>query len=196
MTEAEATPDRRRRTFGPVVLVGVLAGTAAAMSGTQAWFGGDGSRTTGDGGFESTLSMTVGGADVPALNALALVALACWGVVLVTRGRFRRLVAAVGLVASAGAVAAAANAWLALPDALRDSYAETGITDPDLGSTGWAWIGSVAAVVGVVASLAAVRFVGSWPEMGRRYDAPGAVAAPQSDLDLWKVMDEGRDPTS
>jgi hypothetical protein len=36
--------------------------------------------------------------------------------------------------------------------------------------------------------------------MGRRYDAPGA-AEPQpapgerSNLDLWKAMDEGRDPT-
>ena len=36
--------------------------------------------------------------------------------------------------------------------------------------------------------------------MGKRYDAPGAAdaaAAPgeRSNLDLWKAMDEGRDPT-
>ena len=42
-----------------------------------------------------------------------------------------------------------------------------------------------------------------WPEMGRRYDAPADAtaerAAPlpeeQENLDLWKAMDEGRDPT-
>ena len=44
-----------------------------------------------------------------------------------------------------------------------------------------------------------------WPEMGTRYDAPGsAVPAPatpaepdeRTGLDLWKAMDEGRDPTA
>ena len=42
-----------------------------------------------------------------------------------------------------------------------------------------------------------------WPEMGSRYDAPGAAAATaagppeeQTSLDLWKALDEGRDPTA
>ena len=47
------------------------------------------------------------------------------------------------------------------------------------------------------------RYVRGWPEMGRRYDAPadGAAVAPttpveeQSSLDVWKAIDEGRDPT-
>ncbi len=179
-----------------MVVLGLLAGAAAAMSGTQAWFGGDGSQSSEAGGFESGLSGTVDRADVPALNALALVTLACWGVVLVTRGRFRSLVTVLGLLAAAGVVAVAVNTWLTLPDAVRESAVDLGLAEPDLGSTGWAWIGSVAAVAGLAASLAAVRFVGGWPEMGRRYDAPGAQPAARSELDLWKVMDEGRDPTS
>jgi len=178
-----------------VVLLGVLAGAAAAVAGTQPWFGGDGSRTTGDGGFESSLSMTFSGADVPALNALALVGLACWGVLLVSRGRFRQYVAVLGLLAAAGAVVAVLDAWVTIPDALLESYDAMAMADQDVSSTGWSWIGSAAAVVGVAAWLAAALFVRHWPEMGRRYDAPRAETT-ESDHDLWKVMDEGRDPTS
>jgi hypothetical protein len=189
------TPHPRRRTFGPAVLLGVLAGVAGAVAGTQPWFAGDGSRTAGDGGYESGLSMTFDGADVPAVNALALVGLACWGVVLVTRGRFRQYVAVLGLLAAAGAVVAVVDAWLTVPDALRASFDAMAMADRDVSSTGWSWIGSAAAVVGVVTWLAAARFVRHWPEMGRRYDAPQPGTTP-SDHDLWKVMDEGRDPTS
>ncbi len=50
------------------------------------------------------------------------------------------------------------------------------------------------------AAALAVRDVGRWPQMGKRYDAPGAAeetAEPgeRTNLDLWKAMDEGRDPT-
>jgi len=37
--------------------------------------------------------------------------------------------------------------------------------------------------------------------MGSRYDAPGAAGSadrpeePESNLDIWKALDEGRDPT-
>jgi hypothetical protein len=62
----------------------------------------------------------------------------------------------------------------------------------------------VATLGTVLTTAAAVRLVPGWPEMGRRYDAP-ADAAPQlaeqppeeqENLDLWKAMDEGRDPTA
>ena len=73
------------------MLLGVTAGVATAVAGTQPWFGGGGSSTSGDGAaLQSQLAVTVDGADVPAVNALALVGLACWGVVLVSRGRFRQ----------------------------------------------------------------------------------------------------------
>jgi hypothetical protein len=44
--------------------------------------------------------------------------------------------------------------------------------------------------------------VPAWPEMGSRYDAPGAAeqetAPPEerSSLDLWRSLDEGQDPTA
>jgi hypothetical protein len=69
---------------------------------------------------------------------------------------------------------------------------QLGATTPDVGTTGWFWVGAVAAGLGVVAWVAAVRFVRGWPEMGRRYDTP----ADTPPTDLWKAMDQGHDPTS
>jgi hypothetical protein len=60
----------------------------------------------------------------------------------------------------------------------------------------------VGAVLALLASVLAVAWLPDWPEMGSRYDAPGAAPPPtpdpedQSSLELWKAMDEGRDPTS
>ena len=80
-----AEPDPRRRSFGPAVGAGVAAAALAAVAGHQPWASG-----TASGGF-GELSATVEAGRVPAANALALVVLACWGVLLVTRGRVRRV---------------------------------------------------------------------------------------------------------
>ena len=101
-----------------------------------------------------------------------------------------------GLLAASGVVVAALNAWLTVPDALRGSLESAAVPGGDVGSTGWAWIGSASAGLGLAAWLAAAWFVSHWPEMGRRYDAPRPEALDKSELDLWKVLDEGRDPTS
>ena len=50
----------------------------------------------------------------------------------------------------------------------------------------------------MLSTLAAVRLTPSWPEMGTRYDSPtGEVAPvePEGNLELWKALDEGHDPT-
>jgi len=190
---AEA-PHPRRRTFGPVVLVGVLAGVAAAVAGTQPWATVDGSSGTGESSaYASTLSLAAESGEVPAANALALVGLACWGVVLVTRGRFRRYVAVLGLIAALGTLATVVVSYGSAARNVRSAFEDLGITaDVDVTRSGWFWIGAVAALVSVAAWAAAVRFVRHWPEMGTRYDAP----AERSEGDLWKVLDEGRDPTS
>jgi hypothetical protein len=55
-------------------------------------------------------------------------------------------------------------------------------------------------VAGVAASLSAAGFgvvlarAQRWPEMSRRYDAPTDQES-RTDNDLWKALDEGRDPT-
>ncbi len=70
----------------------------------------------------------------------------------------------------------------------------------------WPWLAGLGALASLVTTVLAVRWAPGWPEMGSRYDAPtaggGAAAADlvdpadRSSLDLWKAMDEGRDPTS
>jgi hypothetical protein len=63
-------------------------------------------------------------------------------------------------------------------------------------------VAAVAGAVSLAAAVAAVRFAPTWPEMGSRYDAPGegpqeeAEPADRSSLELWRLMDEGRDPTT
>ena len=69
-------------------------------------------------------------------------------------------------------------------------------------TTPWPYLALLAAVVTVAAAVAGVRLAPSWPEMGRRYDAPADAKAEQkpqeeqSTIDVWKSLDEGRDPPS
>jgi uncharacterized membrane protein (TIGR02234 family) len=206
MDDRRPAPDPRRRTFGPVVGAGVVSAGLAAVAGHQPWASG-----TGSGGF-GELSATVEAGRVPAANALALVVLACWGVLLVTRGRVRRVVAVLAVLAALGLVAAVVVGFDAAPEHVRDAYAQLGVPDPDVSRTGWYWVAGIASVLTLLTTLAAVRLVPGWPEMGRRYDAPAAPEATgtqvaahadvpptppeeRENLDLWKALDEGRDPT-
>ena len=95
-------------------------------------------------------------------------------------------------------------AWRAAPGGLVDALAAYGAVDVVVGRTVWAGIGIFAGLVVLVSAALAVRDVGGWPEMGTRYDAPGAAtgsaARPvepdeSTNLDLWRAMDEGEDPT-
>jgi uncharacterized membrane protein (TIGR02234 family) len=193
---ADRTP---RRTFGPVVVLGLAGAGLAALAGHQPWAHG-----TAPGGLgELTAAQEAG--RVPAATALALVVLACWGVLLVTRGAVRRVVAVLALLASVGLVAAVVVGFGSAPDAVRDAYQDLGVADPDVSRSGWFWAAALGSVLSVVATILAVRLAPAWPEMGRRYDAPAGqvpeappAQAPeeQENLDLWKAMDEGRDPTA
>ena len=196
---AERATDRR--TFGTVVGAGLAAAALAAVAGHQPWAQGSAPGGLGE------LTATQEAGRVPAANALALVVLACWGVLLVTRGVVRRVVAGLALVAALGYVACVVVGFGSAPDAVRDAYRDLGVSDPDVGRTAWVWVSAAAAVLMVVTTTLAVRLVPGWPEMGRRYDAPADAVpdaptdevpepAAQENLDLWKAMDEGRDPTA
>lgn len=153
----------------------------------------------------SVLSLD-GAQDSPLAAALALVVLACWGVVLMTRGRVRRAVAVLGLVAAVGLSIVTIEAFWSLPDKLADSLLEVSGTDTvSTQVTAWYAAALVGAGLSVAATLAAVVLVPGWPEMGSRYDAPTgqqapadatAAAAPTENIDIWKALDEGRDPTA
>lgn len=181
----------RRRTFGPVVLVGVLAGVAVAVAGAEPWFLPTG-EVPAEEGVLAAYTYTDDVGVVTTANALALAGLACWGVVLVTRGRFRLAVALLGLLTAVGLVVTVVAASFTTPDDVRQQFEDLSIPAPGIDTTGWFWIGAVATLLGLAAWLLAVRWVSDWPEMGSRYDTP-ADSPPE---DLWKAIDAGHDPTS
>ena len=204
---AEPDRDKRRSSFGPVVLVGLASAVLAAVAGTKPWVSGESAGVqSDDGGAMSSILSIDSVAESPLAAALSLVVLACWGVLLVTRGRFRRAIAVLALVTALGLVAATVEAFFNLPDALAESLTEVSGSDTaSTGFTAWYAVALLAALACAAATAAAVRLVGSWPEMGTKYDAPtGAPGAddartdepPTENIDIWTALDEGRDPTA
>ncbi len=191
-------PGSGRRTFGPVVLLGLATAALAAVASAKPWLGGGSTPGSSD----ASMTALDTGIRYPVASAISLVLLAAWGVLLVTRGRVRRVFAVLAAVASVGLVAAVAVGWVTLPGSAGDSYDELmGRGSQDEGFTAWFWTAGVCSVVALVPAALAVRLAGSWPEMGSRYDAPGASApageqsSADPDRELWRALDEGRDPT-
>lgn len=168
MAERERTPGRK--SFALTLLVGGLGAALAAVAAHQTW-------TRAPGQSAGLPAVTSSGAEVaPVVLPLALVALAAWGTVLVLRLTGRRVVAVVGLCASvAAAVVALTHAG-------------------DQHGTAWPVVAGVAAVLSTVGFGVVLVKARGWPEMSRRYDAPSDEKA-QTDNDLWRALDEGRDPT-
>ena len=204
-----ADPQQARRTFGPVVLLGLATGALAAVAGNKPWVTGSSGDVDADADAGSAMASALSLDAVresPLAAALALVVLACWGVLLVTRGRFRRAVAALALVAAVGLLVVTVEAFWSVPDKLADALTQASGSDTastDL--TAWYATALVASVLCVVATFAAVVLVPSWPEMGTKYDAPTgvrtegapeALTPPTENIDIWKALDEGRDPTA
>jgi hypothetical protein len=193
-----------RTGFGPTVVAGLAAAVLAAVAGSRPWVVDGQAAPPADPVPGVDLADPVAAAgEVPVALALGLVVLAAWGVLLVTRGRVRRAVAALALLASAGLVAAVVVAALTLPDQVSDAIREQG-GDGEAAFSPWFWAAAVGALASVAAAWVAVRRVPAWPEMGSRYDAPGAAEARETgeappsertNIDLWKSMDEGHDPT-
>ena len=185
-----------RKTFAPVVLLGLGSGTLAAVAANQNWVkseGGDFSRLPAN----LLLQVDSDPVNMPLALSLSLVALAAWGVLLVTRGAVRRALAVLALVAALAVVATVIAGHQTLPGNIRADFERMEITEVQVHFTAWFWAAAVGAVGSVIAALLALREVGDWPELGSRYDAPGAgpVDDPESNLEMWKALDEGRDPT-
>jgi uncharacterized membrane protein (TIGR02234 family) len=191
---AEPGGQRRPRSYGPTVLLGLAGAGLTALAGTRTWATGHGSA----GGIRVDAAVK-GSEAAPLVGALGLVALAAWGVVLVTRGWVRRAVAALGLLASAGALAAALAGF---GDARHDAVAvltHKGVTSDMLATdlTAWCYLAVVGGLLTVGCFAVALAKSPSWPAMGSRYDAPAERAARErTEQDMWRALDEGHDPTS
>ncbi len=184
------------------LLAGLLAAALAAVAGAKPW-----AELTASGrklvpGAGSAANSTIGSAgEAPLALALALVALAGWGAILVTRGRFRTVIAAIGTAAAAGLVVVAVVEFGDAPDSVRRAVGRAigGTADGGTAArTGWYWVGLVAAVVLLVSYAVAVRRIRRLPSMSSRYDAPGGAPQanePTTNLEIWKAIDAGEDPT-
>lgn len=198
MAEPVERPRPPRRTFGPVVGLGLVSAALGAYAASRPWVTGTGAESTV--GVASTAFDEI--ASSPLGTALALVVLACWGVVLVTRGRFRRAVAGVAVLAALGYVGTVAWAPFSLPEHLVEQVrVRTGGVLDETSLTGWFWLAVGAALLVLASTVLGLRLVRTWPEMGSRYDSPaGAREAtterPTENIDIWKALDEGRDPTA
>ena len=184
-----------RRTFGPVLLVGLAAAALTAVASAKPWAELTGTTIVPHAVAESGRS--------PLAGALALVLLATWGVLLVTRGRVRRAVAVLGLLAALGVLACVVAGALHMTGDLLDAVRSSPHTGAavDAARTGWLWVAGVGALLSTAATAAATLWAPAWPAMSQKYDAPGGApqkpVAPESadSIDLWKSMDEGHDPT-
>ena len=182
-----------RSSFGPTVLLGLAGSGLATVGATQTWA--EASRRS-----PGLRTVTASGSDVaPAVLALALVGLACWGTVLVLRRRGRRVVAAVG---GATGLGAALSAVLSAGDAPEVAGRLLGGQPDSTTTSTWPVLTAAACLVSVAAFGVAVLRAADWPEMSSRYDAPGSPVpgddgrrGRQTGADLWKALDRGDDPT-
>ncbi|HEX6249551.1 MAG TPA: Trp biosynthesis-associated membrane protein [Nocardioidaceae bacterium] len=183
----------RDRTYLPTVLLGLAGAGLAAVAGAREW-----ATTEGDAEGLRVEASVSGAESQPLVAALSLVALAAWGVVLVVRGRVRRAVAVVGLLASAGALLAVVLGFGAVQDDSLEAAVARGATGDTFATslTAWYYLAGVGALLATVAFAFAVARAPGWPAMGSRYDAPAARTGQETDEDMWRALDEGRDPTS
>jgi hypothetical protein len=188
------TDARGRSWFAPIVLGGLASAGLSAVAAAKSWYAAHLDLVQHPG-----VRAADARADMPLALALALVLLASWGVVLVSRTTGRRIVLVLGALAAAGVLACAVAAANTLPGQIRDQLGPDGV-GVGSGPTGWyvvAWISTVLALACVGVGW---RFAPRWPSMSSRYDAPAGASAPttydvEEPMTLWKAMDAGVDPT-
>ena len=193
VTRADEGRVRGRATrFGPTVLLGLTGAALTTVATSRDWATASGSAAGVD-----VAASVKGSSTAPLAVALALVALAGWGVVLVLRGRARQVGAAIGALASAGVLVTVLVAFGRAQDDAVEAVVARGGTGDTFGSslTAWYYVSAVAAATTLLTFAVAVVAAPRWPAMGSRYDAPGA-AEPVAEQDMWRALDDGRDPTA
>jgi uncharacterized membrane protein (TIGR02234 family) len=200
-----------RRLYAPVVLATLAAGGLAFVAAGRTWAE---SEVSSEGLAPATVS--VSGSDAqPLVTALALVVVTAALAILAAGPRMRRVIGVLTvLVAIGGAIAVPRSGSGRLVDALGSAAEESpAYTGPgslsDISYTPWDLVTIAAFVLALALGVVTVRLGPRWPTMGSRYDAPTARrstgADPSdtahsdtelSDTDLWKAMDDGRDPTA
>jgi uncharacterized membrane protein (TIGR02234 family) len=187
-----------RRLYGPVVLATLAAGGLAFFAASRTWARVE----VATDGLPSDVVEVTGTDAQPLVPALALVVVTAALAVLAASARLRRVVGVLTVLVSVGAIVVLATGGSAVVDAARAavelSPAYTGSTEVDPATSPWRFVAMAAFAFAALLGAVTVRFAGRWPTMGARFEAPGSVAptaAPETSTDIWKALDEGRDPT-
>ncbi len=199
----------QRSTFARTVLTGLLTSGIAAIAGTRSWV-----KLSDSAEQHAATQVGVPVGEVPLAGALALVVLACWGVLLVTRGRVRRSLALIAAVVSLAVAVTSVVGSLDVVDSAVKTLGDRGFQNPEASRNLWGPVCGVAGVLAALVALLAFRWAPGWPEMGRRYDAPSGASSTvrlpgtepadaeegavtdTANLELWKSLDQGFDPTA
>lgn len=188
-----------RRLYVPVVLGTLAAGGFAFFAASRTWASVE---VSADGLPGDSVSVT--GADAhPLVSALAIIVVTSALAVLAASPRVRQVVGvltvAVSLVALWLSLTGGSGVDDALTDAVKKSPAYTGGSALEGEKTTiWSLASAAAFLLAAILGGITARFGRHWPTMSSRYEAPAArpsPATPQSDADMWKAMDDGRDPT-
>lgn len=187
-----------RRLYAPVVLGTLASGGLAFFALGRVWARGD---VVAEG--LSTDKVTATGSDAhPLASALALVIVASALAILAASKRLRRVVGVLTVVVAVVALAILTLGGDALDDTLRAAVEKspsfTGDNFPvDIRHTAWRWVAIAALVLAAGLGVVTARWAAVWPTMSSRYDAPPVRTRSQveQDDDMWKALDEGRDPT-
>ncbi len=145
-------------------------------------------------GLPST-SLAGSGNSVGPVSAVALVALAAAGGLLAARSALRRLVA---LLASLAGSVLVVIAVLGLDTSSRSRELVGDVPGAEVqhaAASGWAVVALLGGVLVLLAGLVAVRFSGSWPTMGARFDRAAPPSRAFDPRDQWTALDRGSDPT-
>lgn len=199
MTGEDGTQEKRaRRWYAPTVLGLLAMGGLAFLSSSRQWV----SATVASDGLPSDSVEITGSQALPLVGALALVVVTAALAVLATGGRVRRAVGAITVLAAVTGlwvvVTGGGSIDSAFADAVEQSPAFTGgEVPPSSQSVLWPVVAGVAFAIATVLGLLTVAVGHRWSAMSRRYEAPSgaAPARPRTEADIWKALDEGRDPT-
>lgn len=210
-----------RRALAVAIVGGLAAGGLALLGVSQAW-----ARVEiAVAGVPSSTIEVSGTSAVPWVGALTLVILAGALAIVPTGGWLRRAVGVIVGLAAAGAVIGTLTAGPAIDDALTEKLAQSpasgGVNDAAVVAAAdhpaWRWLSLVGSAAGLAVGIYVAARGQRWPTMGSRYDAPRSrregtggpepdqpdqpadateSETPAENADLWRAMDEGRDPTA
>jgi uncharacterized membrane protein (TIGR02234 family) len=188
--------------YAPSLLLGLLGAVGMTVGVARPW-----AAATAHQRGVPPIEASVTGADlVPLAGALGVVVLAAFGAVIATRGWVRRGLGVLIAIASVVVLVCALHPAGA-GQALEEGLSNKGWTGGDYTTStpAWRWVVLAASFVCAFAGAAVARLGGRWSTMGKEYDVPATTQRPQdstaasgdamSEAEVWREIDQGRDPT-